>query len=188
MTSKHAAVDSRNSEGKRDATLDDLLSTIRYKDKATACNLLHPAQPPIFNQRDFELQQDLLLHTHVVVNIFMAIATMNHIIPKLHRSSQSKEEKRKESAAAVAREEEKRHLAEWEAEKEPLEFDQITQDPSNKPVGHSSKVLRCQDFELVKTLGTGTFSIIKLWYHVLVLVRQAGRADARSQAHSRVSG
>lgn len=54
-----------------------------------------------------------------------------------------------------AREEEKNKLAAWEADKRPLEYDQILVDPSRKVVGHSSKVLRREDFELLKTLGTG---------------------------------
>ena len=44
---------------------------------------------------------------------------------------------------------EKRQLAEWEDHKRPLS-------PSEKLVGHSAKHLRLEDFELLKTLGTGT--------------------------------
>lgn len=57
-----------------------------------------------------------------------------------------------------AREEEKNKLAAWEDNKRPLEYDQILVDPSRKVVGHSSKVLRREDFELLKTLGTGVLS------------------------------
>jgi hypothetical protein len=53
------------------------------------------------------------------------------------------------------REEEKQHLAQWEAQKHTLSPDEIDIDPEKKPVGHSSKVLRQEDFELIKTLGTG---------------------------------
>lgn len=53
------------------------------------------------------------------------------------------------------REEEKQTLAQWEAEKHVLSPDEIAIDPNDKVVGHSSKVLREEDFELIKTLGTG---------------------------------
>lgn len=59
-----------------------------------------------------------------------------------------------------ARDEEKRMLAQWEEVKRPLSPAQIT-DANQKMVGHSSRVLRQEDFELVKTLGTGTFA--RVW-------------------------
>lgn len=80
---------------------------------------------------------------------------MHHITSKLHRGSSADKEN------VMAREEEKRKLAEWQAEKQPLEIAQIKRDPQSKPVGHSSKVLKCEDFDLVKTLGTGTFA--RVW-------------------------
>ena len=46
-------------------------------------------------------------------------------------------------------------LADWEAGKRPLEPAEIAVDPNRKMVGHSSKHLRCEDFQLLKTLGTG---------------------------------
>lgn len=57
------------------------------------------------------------------------------------------------------REEEKSRIAsmadEWYS-KGPMEVEQVAQDPQDKVVGHSSSTLRCEDFELLKTLGTGT--------------------------------
>ena len=76
-----------------------------------------------------------------------------------------------DKASLKAREEEKTKLAEWEAEKRPLEPEEITLDPQKKPVGHSSKHLRQEDFELVKTLGTGTFA--RVW-----LVKIANRKES----------
>lgn len=76
---------------------------------------------------------------------------------------------------SAAREEEKQKLAEWEAEKRPLEPEEIVVDPQQKPVGHSSKLLRKEDFELIKTLGTGTFA--RVW-----LVRLA--ANQKNGANS----
>jgi len=81
---------------------------------------------------------------------------MHHITSKLHRSStHSNGEGGKEQIAA--RDREKRKLMEWEAQKAPLDYDQIMVDPNKKMVGHSSKVLRYDDFELIKTLGTGAY-------------------------------
>lgn len=82
---------------------------------------------------------------------------MHHITSRLHRSSTSNGNDPKDSRETVqARETEKKRLAEWEADKRPLEYEQILVEPSKKPVGHSSKLLRYNDFELIKTLGTGT--------------------------------
>ncbi|KAI7609356.1 hypothetical protein KC346_g9223, partial [Hortaea werneckii] len=85
------------------------------------------------------------------------------VLEKLrHRMSQSHHgHDHDDSQTKAAREEEKRKLAEWEAKKEPLEPSDITIDPQRKVVGHSSKVLRKEDFELLKTLGTGTFA--RVW-------------------------
>ena len=90
----------------------------------------------------------------------MATAAMHHIMPKLHIGSSRDKDGRKESRSEAsannrAREEEKNRLLAWEAQKQPLEYDQILVEPNSKPVGHSSKVLRREDFDLVKTLGTG---------------------------------
>ncbi|KAI4722308.1 Pkinase-domain-containing protein [Aureobasidium sp. EXF-10727] len=87
-------------------------------------------------------------------------------MPKLHIGSSRDKDGRKESRSEAsanhrAREEEKGRLLAWEAQKQPLEYDQILVEPNSKPVGHSSKVLRREDFDLVKTLGTGTFA--RVW-------------------------
>jgi protein kinase A len=62
---------------------------------------------------------------------------------------------RKNSAMERALADEKRSLAHWEDRKRPLSPGQIDVDPEKKPVGHSSKLLDQDSFELVKTLGTG---------------------------------
>ncbi|KAF2807301.1 Pkinase-domain-containing protein [Mytilinidion resinicola] len=59
------------------------------------------------------------------------------------------------------RDDEKRMLSQWEDTKRPLSPTQMHGDASRKIVGHSSRVLRQQDFELIKTLGTGTFA--RVW-------------------------
>ncbi|KXT09613.1 hypothetical protein AC579_7649 [Pseudocercospora musae] len=94
----------------------------------------------------------------------MAPAVMHNLASHFHRSSTSS------GSDAKAREDEKTKLAEWEAEKRPLEPDEIVIDPQKKPIGHSSKHLRKEDFELVKTLGTGTFA--RVW-----LVKLANRKE-----------
>jgi protein kinase A len=68
---------------------------------------------------------------------------------------------RNDSTMDRPRDEEKHTLAQWEAQRRPLSHDEIDRDPETKPVGHSSKVLREDDFELIKTLGTGTFA--RVW-------------------------
>lgn len=78
---------------------------------------------------------------------------------RLHRMSHSSSGDNKENVQA--REEEKARLASWQADSKPLEPSEIVVDPQQKPVGHSSKYLRKEDFELLKTLGTGTFA--RVW-------------------------
>jgi hypothetical protein len=97
------------------------------------------------------------------------MATTSHLKNMLHPMQHHREKKegqashnsgplhdRSDSAMDKPREEEKQHLARWEAQKHTLSPDEIGIDPEKKPVGHSSKVLRQEDFELIKTLGTGT--------------------------------
>jgi protein kinase A len=79
---------------------------------------------------------------------------------------------RTDSAMDKPREQEKQQLAQWEAHKHTLSPDEIDMDPADKPVGHSSKVLRQDDFELIKTLGTGTFA--RVW---LVRLKDAKPGD-----------
>lgn len=56
------------------------------------------------------------------------------------------------------KEEDKRLIASWEAtsQKTPLTPGEVAKDPAQKHVGRSSKHLRCEDFKLMTTLGTGT--------------------------------
>lgn len=103
----------------------------------------------------------------------MAPAVVSNIASRFHRMSQSSGDKEN----YAAREEEKLKLAEWEAEKRPLEPSEIVVDPQSKPVGHSSKLLRKEDFELIKTLGTGTFA--RVW-----LVRLADNSKHKNGANS----
>ncbi|KAF2834575.1 serine/threonine-protein kinase YPK2/YKR2 [Patellaria atrata CBS 101060] len=97
---------------------------------------------------------------------------MHHIIPHgLHhsmtRNRKSSPERppqqpqEDERAITARRDEEKHALAQWEAEKHPMGYDEILVDPNDKPVGHSRKYLRSEDFDLIKTLGTGTFA--RVW-------------------------
>lgn len=83
----------------------------------------------------------------------MAAAAMHHLVPHSMRSHN--DESHHYSQQMSQREQEKHHLAAWEQEKGPLEPDAVAQDPSKKRVGHSARYLRCDDFELIKTLGTG---------------------------------
>ena len=99
----------------------------------------------------------------------MAPAIVQNISSRIHRMSQSAADKEN----YAAREEEKQRLTEWENEKRTLEPNEVAANPSKKPVGHSSKYLRKEDFELIKTLGTGTFA--RVW-----LTKLANRKDKDS--------
>ncbi|KAI9832168.1 MAG: hypothetical protein M1819_004519 [Sarea resinae] len=57
--------------------------------------------------------------------------------------------------------EEKKFLARFDGESGPLSPSEITQRPSDKRLGHSSRSLRVEDFRLLKTVGTGTFA--RVW-------------------------
>lgn len=59
------------------------------------------------------------------------------------------------SAPGERREEEKAFVAQFDNEPRSLSPKLIAEDPKNKKLGISSKKLRLQDFELLKTLGTG---------------------------------
>ena len=87
----------------------------------------------------------------------MAPAIVQNISSRIHRMSQSAADKEN----YTQREEEKQRLTEWENDKRTLEPNEIAASHSKKPVGHSSKYLRKEDFELIKTLGTGTFA--RVW-------------------------
>jgi protein kinase A len=52
-------------------------------------------------------------------------------------------------------EEEKKQILNWEREKHTLRPDEIVKRGAEKHVGFSSERLRCDDFDLLKTLGTG---------------------------------
>lgn len=101
----------------------------------------------------------------------MAPGIVDKISSRMHRMSQSSADKEN----YAAREDEKSKLAAWEAENRPLEITEITVDPQSKPVGHSSKVLKKDDFELIKTLGTGTFA--RVWLAKLAQSKKSGSAD-----------
>ncbi|KAL1627675.1 cytochrome c oxidase subunit 1 [Neofusicoccum ribis] len=96
---------------------------------------------------------------------------MHHLVPHSMRSSHNGESHHHYHPEKMTqREQEKQHLANWEAERQPLEPDVVAQDPAKKRVGHSSRFLRCEDFELIKTLGTGTFA--RVWLARLSNPRQ----------------
>ncbi|KAF2725367.1 Pkinase-domain-containing protein [Polychaeton citri CBS 116435] len=90
----------------------------------------------------------------------MAPAVVNHITSRLHRMSSS-HNTAIDRDNTQAREQEKQRLTSWQADKGPMSPEEIMIDPQKKPVGHSSKYLRREDFNLIKTLGTGTFA--RVW-------------------------
>lgn len=60
-----------------------------------------------------------------------------------------------------SRAEEKELLSRWQELKRPLSPSQVAEEPGRKMLGHSAKYLHVEDFELLKTLGTGTFA--RVW-------------------------
>lgn len=58
-------------------------------------------------------------------------------------------------APGESREEEKAFIAQFDNDPRSLSPRLIAEDPKNKKLGMSSKTLRLQDFELLKTVGTG---------------------------------
>jgi serine/threonine protein kinase len=89
----------------------------------------------------------------------MPSTVVQSLTARFHRGSSQSNGTDRENA--TLREEEKQKLASWEAEKRPLEIEEIIVSPEKKVIGHSSKVLKRNDFELVTTLGTGTFA--RVW-------------------------
>ena len=98
----------------------------------------------------------------------MAAAAMQRLIPHSLRHNDSNGEKGSKSRrdddrmhvdseqTIRQREDEKQFISHWEDEKRPLNPDEVNQNPEDKRLGHSSRALRVDDFDLVKTLGTGT--------------------------------
>ncbi|KAF2860417.1 serine/threonine-protein kinase YPK2/YKR2 [Piedraia hortae CBS 480.64] len=89
----------------------------------------------------------------------MAPAVVSKLMHRLSHSHSNGE--RESRMGSLAHEQERQQLVDWERVKEPLEPEQVMVDPQKKPVGHSSKYLRRDDFNLIKTLGTGTFA--RVW-------------------------
>ncbi|KAF2014642.1 Pkinase-domain-containing protein [Aaosphaeria arxii CBS 175.79] len=110
----------------------------------------------------------------------MAAAVHKLLHPHSHSHSKSKDDssksdhlshERQDSGLERIRADEKHSLAQWQSNQQPLNPDQIESD--SKRVGQSSQVLRQEDFELVKTLGTGTFA--RVW---LARLRDVKKQDA----------
>lgn len=77
----------------------------------------------------------------------------HHLMPWHHRSSDVEKDHEAEKRRVA-------HLAEDLTGKAPMEIEEILKDPNEKPVGHASQSLTVDDFELMKTLGTGESLII----------------------------
>lgn len=63
--------------------------------------------------------------------------------------------RREDQDDLMAHEEEMDFVSQWEEETRTMSPSQIVMEPEQKKVGHSSHHLRLDDFELLKTLGTG---------------------------------
>lgn len=80
------------------------------------------------------------------------------------------EKSKPEMVSPETTEQEKQFVAHFADSHRTLAPEEITEDARNKELGHSSKGLSVKDFELVRTLGTGTFA--RVW-----LVRLANPAE-----------
>jgi hypothetical protein len=78
------------------------------------------------------------------------IASHSHSV--FHRSAGSVDSRRDDPEL---RQREKDFITEFERNAEPLSPHHIAEDPSHKKLGASSQQLRLEDFQLIKTLGTG---------------------------------
>lgn len=104
------------------------------------------------------------------------MAAAVHKLLHPHRSreeAREQERERKNSEMDRLRDEEKHTLAQWGEKKAPLEPGQIDQAPDHKMVGHSSRVLRKEDFDLIKTLGTGATTLPACTSRVLATLTTA---------------
>jgi protein kinase A len=96
-------------------------------------------------------------------------AALQHLVPHVLRSNHDEGRddghssqghyppngKQESQEDMQAHEEEKSFISSWEDHERTLSPSEVASDPEKKKVGHSSGHLRLDDFELVKTLGTG---------------------------------
>ncbi|KAI9812768.1 MAG: serine/threonine protein kinase, AGC [Pycnora praestabilis] len=92
----------------------------------------------------------------------MATATVHHFAPSgLRNMLKGHAPKASSHPSAEQRQEEKDFIADFCGDARPLSPSHIAEDPINKKLGASSKAVGINDFELIKTLGTGTFA--RVW-------------------------
>jgi len=89
------------------------------------------------------------------------MAALLHKIQDHIPSSNSNSSSSNPMASAETIEQEKHFIAEFAEQQHPLPPEEVQQDPRNKELGRSSRGLSVEDFELVRTLGTGTFA--RVW-------------------------
>ncbi|CAG8984271.1 hypothetical protein HYALB_00010696 [Hymenoscyphus albidus] len=98
-----------------------------------------------------------------------ASANTNTNLPAPNRNHNSEMETSTTTTARSAQQE-KEFVAHYANKTRSLKTEEIQEDKRNKALGHSSKRLSVKDFELVRTLGTGTFA--RVW-----LVRLANASE-----------
>ncbi|KAI6713016.1 serine/threonine-protein kinase PRKX [Diplocarpon mali] len=77
----------------------------------------------------------------------------------LHRHRSSREERG--LASAQTHDQDRAFVAQYDEQQRPLATDEGQQHPRNNSLGRSSRGLSVYDFELIRTLGTGTFA--RVW-------------------------
>lgn len=81
--------------------------------------------------------------------------------PTRSHSLSAEEKRRASEMTPEAREQEKQFIANFSENQHPLPPGEVAQDTKKKHLGQSSRALSIKDFELAKTLGTGTFA--RVW-------------------------
>ena len=96
----------------------------------------------------------------------MAAAAMTHVLPSIIRHDINQaQDRRPVTASEISKNDVEQHSAEkndvihWSQGDGALRPEEVAKDPSTKCVGHSARHLGCDDFEFIKTLGTGTVSL-----------------------------
>ena len=96
----------------------------------------------------------------------MAAAAMAHLLPNIIRPTSKQPPGRGQVAAydcsradAQQHDVERNDVLHWSQGNGALRPEEVARDPNEKCIGHSARHLACDDFEFVRTLGTGMLTL-----------------------------
>ena len=121
--------------------LDPDFSSVIPESNASNCSLIGTLTDP------------LLPHLRYGTGIMKIAEMATAVLHPHHGSATSSTDN---MAAHHSAEEDKQFIANYSEQQHTLPPDEVQQDPRNKELGRSSKGLSVRDFELVRTLGTGS--------------------------------